>query len=175
MRFARFLLMLVLALGAHLLLVRISPQFGGTIDLFAVLLVMTVRSMGMLPGALTGAVLGWFEDALGSSLFGLHGIAGTLAGAIVARVSQQVSLKQPLLLTAVFGLVVLFEEAVVAVLLRLLAADPPAPDPVWVTASALATALVGGLLIVFLRRSRGRWARYRLGRRPKVRFEGRRA
>lgn len=175
MKLARFVLLLALALGVHLLLIRISPGFGGTVDLFAILLVMTVRSMGMIPGALAGAVLGWFEDALGSSLFGLHGIAGTLAGAIVARVSQQVALKQPALLTGVFMLVVLFEEAVVAMLLRLLAADPPAPDPVWVSVSAAATALVGGLLIVVLRRFRGRWTRYRLGRRPKVRFQGRRA
>ena len=44
-----------------------------------------------------------------------------------------------------------------------------------VTSPVNRRAIVGGLLIVFLRRFRGRWASYRLGRRPKVRFEGRRA
>ncbi len=175
MKLLRFALAVVLAYGAHMLLVRLFPSTGSVINFPTIVLVLFARKSSVLGAALFGGSLGWANDALAGSLYGLHGIAGTLAGAVCARAAQQVSFRQPALLTTMFAVAVVFQEVVVASLMRLLFPDPPAPDPMWALLSAVSTALVGGVFVLGLRRVETRWRRYRRVRRPKIRFQGRRA
>lgn len=175
MRALRFFLAWGCALAGHILLVRLFPEAGAAVSLTTIVLVLFAQGSGLLWAALMGAGIGWINDALAGSLYGLHGIAATLTAAICARAAQQVSFTQPALLAVVFAVAVTFQEVAVAVLMRLLFSDPPAADPTWVLVSALATALVGGLLVVGLRRFERRWTRYRRLKRPKVRLSGRRA
>lgn len=171
----RFAVAILFAFGAHVLLLRIHPGVGGAINLWCVLLVLFARRSSLAGAAVFGGILGWIQDALAGSLYGLYGIAGTLAAVLLARLSRQIRLQQIGLLAAMFAVVVAFQEVVVAALLRMLLSDPPAPDPLWVVLSACLTGVVGALVVAVLRRSTASWSRYRRLRRPKVRFEGRRA
>lgn len=173
MKAIRFFVALICAVGAHLLLVRLLPEAGAAVSFLSIVLVLFAQGSPVLLAALMGAGIGWITDGLASSsLYGLHGIAATLAAAICARVAQQVSFTQPALLAAVFAIAVVFQEVVVAGLMRVLFPDPPAPDPAWVLVSAIATAFVGGVIVVAMRRFDQRWRRYRRLRRPKVRLSG---
>ncbi len=173
MKFVRWGLALLAAGLGHFLLVRLWPGAGSAVNFFAIVLVLFARRSGASSAAFVGGSLGWLQDALNGSLFGLHGIAGTVAGFAVARVSQQVRLEQPALLAVVFAVVVAFQEVVVAMLLSLLLPEPPVPEPLWVLIASIATGVVGGLLIHGLGRVSKRWSGYRRGRQPKMRFEGR--
>ncbi len=175
MRLLRFFLALACAIAGHLLLVRLFPGSGAAVSFSSIVLVLFAQGSPVLAAALMGAGIGWINDALAGSLYGLHGIAATLAAAICARAAQQVSFTQPALLAVAFAVAVTFQEVVVAGLMRVLFPNPPAPDPMWVLISAFSTALVGGVLVLLLRRFEARWLRYRRFRRPKVRFSGRRA
>lgn len=175
MKWLRLSLGITLAFTAHLLMVRFSPAGGAAVNFLVIVLALYARRSSVGSAALVGGSLGWLADALVGSLYGLNGIAGTLAGAVCARVSQQVSYRQPALLGLVLAVMVVFQEVVVAALLRMLVPSPPAPDPAWVLMSALSTGVVGALLVVLLRRIEGSWGRYRRFRRPKVRLGSRRA
>jgi rod shape-determining protein MreD len=92
---------LVLALILHFVGVNLTPSFPRYVDFFLPVAVTLALGGSSLAGLLGGLATGLTQDAASGGLLGLHGLAGTITGYAVARLSQRLVLRRS---TSVFGI-----------------------------------------------------------------------
>ena len=172
MRFAGYVLALVLAALVHVVLLRFLPGIARFVDPFLVLVVLFALEAKPLGGMFAGAAAGWAKDALTGSLYGLHGVVLTIIGFVVARVARTVTTNQPAVIGLLLAIGALVESALLLVLLWLLSVDAPAPDPVVVGVRAGVTALVGLSVVLFAGRSLRRFELWKRIRKRRVKLPG---
>lgn len=153
MRAVKFVLVLLFALGLHVVGTWLLPELPLFLDLFLVVTVLNALGGSSLAGLGGGTVAGLTHDALSGRLFGLHGFADTITGYAVARAAQRLDLVGPGAVLVTVALATLFEETVF-VLIALLFTDPEPPDPMWVVIQALANAAAGTILYLVAGRAR---------------------
>lgn len=171
MRTGRFALALVLAVIAHTLGVRVHPTFAQAVDLFVTLAVLHALDGDSVAGLLGGLAVGMAHDALSGGLFGLFGIADTIVGYGVARLSQRLVIERAIGVFPVAAVAAVFQQVIVVGLALLVLADPRLPDPRWLAARALTTGLVATLLYASSRWWTGSSDRRRRRRREKIQLD----
>lgn len=169
MRLLRLILGLALAGVLQLLFVEALPSTARAVDPLLVVIVLNALDGHHLWGAFGGLAAGWVEDGVTGSLFGLHGTAGTLVGFAVATLSRQVSARQPFMLALVIAAAALAEEAVLALLLRLLMPGSLSPNPLWAGIRALVTATAGVVVVLGWRRGTRGYRQWRRTRKSRIR------
>ncbi len=172
MKLLRNLIGLLAMIALHVALQQFVPAVGRLLDPFLVWIVLQGLAANPLRGMLAGLVGGWCEDALtGESLFGLHGVAGTMVGYLVAQATRQLSTASLPVLGLLFALAAALHEALLMALQMLLNASPATLDPAWVGVRALLNGVFGIALIQGGGRM-GRWGQeLRQSRRRKIRLD----
>ncbi len=101
MPIVRLLLGLAAALVLHFVGIGINPSFPRYVDFFLPVAVVMALGGSSLGGLLSGLATGLTQDAASGGLLGLHGLAGTITGYAVARLSQRLVLRRS---TSVLGI-----------------------------------------------------------------------
>jgi rod shape-determining protein MreD len=167
-----FLVGVALAFLGNLLLLRLSPDSSRWVDLFTVVIVLNAVASGPAGAMIGGSLAGLAEDAVAGLVYGLHGFAGTLIGLLVQQGSRLLTVQHGVMVGGIAALAVLAQEVVIAALVRVLLADAQTPEPMWVGVRAAATGVVAGMVFAASRRSVGRLAGWRRGRRRRMRLDG---
>lgn len=169
----RYLFGLAAVVVLHVALQQFTPGLGRIVDPFVVWIVLQGLSAVPVRGMLSGLVAGWCEDALsGERLFGLHGVAGTIIGYLVAQATRQLSTTSLPVVGLLFAVAAAAHEAILLALQILLSASPVALDPAWVGLRAAANGVFGVLLIRSGERAERWGSDYKRSRKRKVRFDG---
>ncbi len=172
MKLAGYLAALFLAVVVHVVLQRFLPPVARVVDPFMVLVVVFALEAKPLGGMVAGTAAGWTKDALTGSFFGLHGVALTILGFVVARIARSVTANQPAVIGLLLAIGVLVESATLLILLRLLSRDAPPPELLWVGARAGITALIGVVVVLSAGRSLRRFEHWRRIRKRRVKLPG---
>lgn len=171
MRTGRFVAALVLAVIAHAVGVRLHPGFAQTFDLFVTLAVLKALDGDSATGLLGGLAAGMAHDALTGGLFGLFGLADTIVGYGMARLSQRLVIERALGVFPVAAVAAVVQQALVVGLALLMLPDPRLPDPRWLAVRALTTGLLATLLYASSRWWAGSGGRRRRRRRDKIQLD----
>ena len=143
MRVLRFLAVLALAAGLHLVAVRLFPDFPLYVDLFLVVAVFHARDGHSVAGMLGGAAAGLLADGLSGGPYGLQGFADTLIGYATARGAQQLVLQRPAGLALLFAVAAAAQQLLLAGLALALLPEPELPRLASLVAKAASTGLLG--------------------------------
>ena len=90
------ILAVAVALALQSAISRMVTRSSFAIDLVLVVVVMVALISGPVTGLLTGAVAGLIQDALGSGLIGIGGLAKTIVGFLAGIIGTQFIVAQPL-------------------------------------------------------------------------------
>ena len=172
MKLAGYVAALLLAVLVHVVLMRFLPPVARLVDPFMVLVVVFALETRPLGGMVAGTAAGLTKDALTGSLYGLHGVALTIIGFVVARIARSVTANQPAVIGLLLAIGVLVESAVLLVLLRLLSREVLAPELIWVGARTGVTALLGVAVVSSAGRSLRRFELWKRIRRRRVKLPG---
>jgi rod shape-determining protein MreD len=172
MKLLRNLIGLMAMMGLHIVVQQFLPSLGRVLDPFVVWVVLQGLSASPLRGMSAGLVAGWCEDALsGESLFGLHGVAGTIVGYLVAQATRQLSTTSLPVVGLLFAVAAALHEALLMALQMLLSASPATLDPTWVGLRALVNGCFGVLLLGAGEKA-GQWGQeFRQSRKRRIRFD----
>lgn len=170
MKVLRFLAGLVLTVLAHLALVRWVPAAPHSVDLFLVF--MTYHAVGVPSpaGMLVGLVTGLAADAVSGNPFGLFGLAGTLLGYGVARLTQHVVIERAASAFRLFLAASVVHQALAVGLALLVLPHPKVPGWVAVVVRATSSGVLGVLLYAVRRNVQRRVGRWQEGRPTRVRW-----
>ena len=164
MRLLRFVLALAAAALIHLAAVRMIPAFPQIVDLFLLVVVLHARDGEAVVGMFAGMAAGLVADGLSGAPYGLHGVANTLVGYIVAVVAQRLVIQRTSGLVLVFALAGALQQAILAALAFAMLPGAELPAPTWLAVKALSTGLLG-LAWTAARRTLGLWRGARRERR----------
>lgn len=166
----RFLVGLVLTVLVHLALVRWVPGAARGVDLFLVFLTYNAIGVPSLAGMLVGLVTGLAADGVSGNPFGLFGLAGTLLGYGVARLTQHVVIERAGAAFRLFVTASLVHQALVVGLALLVLPRPEVPDWVAVLVRAASAGVLGVLLFALGRSLKRRFGLWQQGRPSRVRW-----
>jgi len=166
----RFVLGLALALLLHLALVRWVPAAPRSVDLLFVFLTYNAIGVPSAVGMLVGLASGLAADAVSGNLFGLFGLAGTLVGYGIARLTQHVVIERAGSAFRLFVAAAVVHQALVVGLTLLVLPQPKAPDWVAVLVRAATAGVLGVVLFGLGRSVRRRLGFWQQGRPSKVRW-----
>lgn len=165
LRLAKFLAGVLLALAIELIAGQLHPSGAQAVEPLLVLIVLYAVEGNLVIGMLVGLVAGLVEDRAFSPLIGLHGFSGVLVGYLAARVARQVEIQHTAMIALVGFVAVPLRAVIEALLMRLLLATPPVPEPGWILTQALTTAALAALVVEGGRWAERRWHGYRRRRR----------
>ncbi len=169
MRFLRFVVTLLLVVVLHLVGLRLLPGFAQYVDLFLVMMVLHGLDSEPVPAMVGGTLVGLSHDAVAGSLYGLHGMVGTIIGFGTSLLARQVVIQRSLILGLVFFVATALQEALMGGLLLLLTVEPPIPDPLALVIKSSVSGLLG--VLAYRVRAAFRRRRKRPGRRRKVQLQ----
>jgi rod shape-determining protein MreD len=151
----KLLAAIALAALVHFVGMSLWPDFGSTIDVFLVVVVLHALGGNSLSGLLVGLLVGLIQDSLTTKTFGLFGFADTIVGYITARLAQRLVIQRPTGVLAVVSFASALQQAIVVGLMFLLLSSPELPSPLWVAVRAGACGLLGLAIYVIM----GNWRR----------------
>ncbi len=169
-RTARFLGGLLLVFALQVFAERVAPRAGTVVDLFVVVMVLNALDGNLVAGMLGGLAAGVAADSLGGAVYGLHGFAGTATGFLAAVVARQLVVQQLAIIGLLFAVAAVLDEVLVAILLRFLIADPPAPDLVLLGLRGASSAAIGVASLRIFDTFQGRFTHWRKTRRRRVKM-----
>ena len=146
MRLLKRLLGLVAAVLAHVVLVWTVPESARAVDLFLIVTVLAALDGRTAVALLTGTAAGLSRDTFSGGLFGLHGIADTVVGYLVARTAQRLDLDNLPAVALATTLATLVQKAILVGLAVAFMGGTEGPQPVWVLVEAGVNGLVAGIL-----------------------------
>jgi len=167
----RYVAGLLIALLVHAAGVWAVPEFARAVDLFLVLTVLYGLRGHSLGGLSGGLAAGLAQDALTAGPFGLHGLANTVVGYGVARLTQRLVIERPsgvLLVTAAASLV---QQAILASLVLLLLPNRELPEPAWIGLRALGCGVIATAVWIATQRWRTGAESRRLNRGKPLRLD----
>lgn len=167
---ARFVIGLVLTVLIHLALVRWIPSAPRGVDLFLVFLTYNAIGVSSLAGMVVGMATGLAADAVSGSPFGLFGLAGTLLGYGIARLTQHIVIERAGSALRLFVASSVVHQALVVGLALLVLPQPKVPDWTAVLVRAATSGVLGVLLFGLGRSVRRRLGTWQQGRPSKVRW-----
>jgi rod shape-determining protein MreD len=170
-RALRFLLALVAALLAHLVLVAAVPEVIRVVDFFLLVIVVQTMTGNVLMSMLAGALVGLTQDAVTGGLYGLHGFAGTVVGYAMARAAQLLSLQKSYYVALFFASAVLLQQLVLQGLLVVLLQRPELPTVTELAFRVGIAAPLGALIVSLSDRIADSWSLWRRSHRPRVSLE----
>jgi rod shape-determining protein MreD len=166
----RFLIGLALTVLVHLALVRWIPAAARSVDLFLVFLVYNAIGVPSMTGIGVGLTTGLAADAMSGNPFGLFGLAGTLLGYGIARLTQHIVIERAGSAFRLFLTASVVHQALVVGLALLVLQQPKVPDWVAVLVRAATSGALGVLLYGVGRSFRRRVGVWQQGRPSRVRW-----
>ncbi|MEZ5330688.1 MAG: rod shape-determining protein MreD [Thermoanaerobaculia bacterium] len=166
----RFIVGLALTVLVHLALVRWLPAAPRWADLFLVFLTYNAIGVSSLAGMAVGMVTGLAADAVSGNPFGLFGLAGTLLGYGIARLTQHIVIERAGSAFRLFVTSSVAHQALVVGLALLVLPQPKVPDWVAVLVRAASSGVLGVLVFGAGRSLRRRLGTWQQGRPSKVRW-----
>lgn len=170
MKALRFLAGLALTVLAHLALVRWFPAAPRSVDLFLVFLTYHAIGVTSPGGMLVGLAAGLAADAVSGNPFGLFGLAGTLVGYGVARLTQHVVIERAASAFRLFLAASVVHQALAVCLTLLVLPHPKIPDWLAVVVRATTSGALGVVLFAIRRSVRRRIGRWQEARPSRVRW-----
>lgn len=171
MRYLRFLLGLAVATALHAVGMRLLPGYSLYVDVFLVLVVYHGLTATPAWGILGASIAGLVADALTGGPYGLYGFANTVVAYTEARLQQRLMLQQVFRLGLLFALVAAFQQAILAVLQRLVVHGAEAPGPGEMLAKMVSTGFLGMAVVMIATRVRTATRRWRLARSRRLTIE----
>lgn len=171
MQVLRLFAALFAALVIHLVIVSATPELARVLDVFLLVVVFQAMSARPLRATLAGTLVGLTQDAVSGGLYGLHGVACTCVGYLMARVAQSLSLQKSYYVALFFASASLLEQLVLQALLAGLLQRPSLPSPLELTFSVLVTGALGALVVAVIGRASDRYHAWRHERRPGITLE----
>jgi rod shape-determining protein MreD len=138
----RATVLLLLAVAAQSTLPRVAVWFSG-LDFVLLAVVAVALRAGPAAGVVSGTVVGLIQDAFGTGLLGIGGLAKTLAGFAAGAVAGQFMMGSPLARLTLYLGASLLHAVVVAVFVRLTSGTTVTLAVTQAIAEALGTAAAG--------------------------------
>ncbi len=142
---------------------QLWPPFGWADGLMMATGFLALR-LPFVPAVMTGAFAGLVQDSLGGGLIGLHAFAKTGIASVLGSAGNVLVVRGQLAEALVVGIGTVAEGAIVRTLLVLLGWPGAGTGSLLITRGAV-TALVMGLLLVLVPRTRKAWLNRRRRRR----------
>jgi rod shape-determining protein MreD len=160
---AGVLIAIALALALQTTLARFLVGGSAAIDLVLVAVVGVALSTGPVGGMLAGSIAGLIQDALGTGIIGIGGLAKTVVGFLAGAIGQQFIVTAALPRLVMFVAATLVHAALfMGMYVALTTFEFPSP---WkaVTSQALGNALVGIVAFTLIESVPGMMERRRAG------------
>lgn len=171
MTIVRYVAALLVAILVHAAGVWAAAEFALAVDLFLVLTVLYGLRGSSLGGLFGGLGAGLVQDVLTAGPFGLHGLANTIVGYGVARLTQRLVVERPSGVLLVAAAASLVQQAILASLVLLLLPQRELPEPMWLGIRAVGCGVVATVVYLATQRWRRGAETRRLARGKPLRLD----
>jgi rod shape-determining protein MreD len=160
----------VLAALVQVVGVALLPRFSLLVDPFLLVVVWAALRSTTAGGQLAGLAAGLVHDGLAGGLYGLHGVADTVVGYLVALAGQRVVVQQQAVRVLLYALAAAGQQLLLVALLLLLVPGPEVPAWGWMLGKVAVTAVLGAFLVGMEASLRRRYGSWQLRRSRRLRF-----
>jgi len=150
--FIKVSLSIIIAFVIYTVLNKISPYLVMLFNVFSLVVIYFAVEKNEIFGACLGAFCGLIQDSFSLGVFGVAGLAKTIAGFTAGYVAKKIDVHPPLRSFAFIFFLVSFEFILWALLYSFIFSESINTGKGLVFFQPLGTALVGSFLFSFLRR-----------------------